>query len=280
MRPEAQNIAVPPFLPSLEWIGEEPPAVERLTAAGPVLVHFFDFAQLNSVRSLPYLSGWNERYRDAGLRVFGVHTPRYAFTRDADAVAPGIARLGISHPVVVDSERRVWHDYGCQGWPSLFLWGRGGALRWFHFGEGDYDGTEVAIREEIAHAHPDAELPAPGEHLRATDAPGALVVAPSAEVFPGGSPEEPWTATPERPSLELAYEAGGAYAAFDGEGELALSLDEGDERRVPVDAPGLYELSEHPQHESHRIVLRPSDGLRLWSVAFAPGVPGNRPAHA
>ena len=38
-----------------------------LTAAGPVLVHFFDYAQLNSVRTLPYLIEWDRRYREAGL---------------------------------------------------------------------------------------------------------------------------------------------------------------------------------------------------------------------
>jgi hypothetical protein len=273
VRPEAQNIAVPPFMPSLRWVGAEPPPVERLTAVGPVLVHFFDLAQLNSVRALPYVRAWHERYRDAGLNVIGVHSPRYGFTRDAEAVAAGIARLGVSHPVAVDSEFHAWHDYGCEGWPSLFLWGRGGVLTWFHFGEGDYDATESAIREALAGARPDAELPPPGEPLRATDAPGVLVVPPSDEVFPGGSPNDPWRAGPERPALELDYAAGGAHAALDGDGELVVALDGGEPQRIGVDSPGLYELAEHPHHEKHRLELRPSDGLRVWSVSFAPGVP-------
>jgi hypothetical protein len=278
VRPEAQNIAIPPFAPSLQWVGGEPPAVERLTALGSVLVHFFDFAQLNSVRALPYVTAWHERYSDAGLTVIGVHSPRFGFTRDAEAVASGVARLGISHPVAVDSEFRVWHDYGCRGWPSLFLWSRGGALDWFHFGEGEYEGTEGAIREAVADARPDVELPPPGEPLRDTDAPGALVIPPSEEIFPGGSPTEPWQATPDRPALDVEYAAGGAHAALEGEGELTLSLDAGTPKRITVEASGLYELATHPRHESHRIALRPSGGLRVWSVSFAPGVPRNPPA--
>jgi hypothetical protein len=273
VRPEVQNIAVPPFAPSLQWVGGEPPAVERLTAAGPVLVHFFDLAQLNSVRALPYVIDWHERYSDAGLKVIGVHSPRYGFTREAEAVAFGVARLGVSHPVAVDSDFGVWHDYGCEGWPSLFLWARGGVLTWFHFGEGEYEATEDAIREALAGARPDAELPAAGEPLRATDAPGALVIPPSDEIFPGGSPSEPWRASPQRRALELEYAAGGAHAALNGEGELAVVLDGGEPRLIGVGAPGLYALAEHPQHEAHRLELRPSDGLSVWSLSFAPGVP-------
>jgi hypothetical protein len=278
VRPEAQNIAVPPFVPSLHWVGGEPPPVERLTAVGPVLVHFFDFAQLNSVRAMPYVVDWRERYRDAGLAVIGVHSPRFGFTREAGTVAAGAARLGISHPVAVDSEFRVWHDYGCRGWPSLFLWRRGGALDWFHFGEGEYAETEAAIRAALADARPGVELPPPGEPLRATDAPGAFVVPPTDELFPGGSAAEPWVASADRPAIEAEYEAGGAHAAVDGEGELVVALDGGPPERIPVDAPGLYELATHPKHERHRIELRPPGGVRVWSVAFAPGVPRNPPA--
>ena len=48
-----------------------------LTAGGPALVHFLDFAQLNSVRTLPYVSEWARRYREAGLSVIGVQSPPF-----------------------------------------------------------------------------------------------------------------------------------------------------------------------------------------------------------
>jgi hypothetical protein len=278
VQPEAPDIAVPPFAPSVEWVGGEPPAVERLTAAGPVLVHFFDFAQLNSVRAMPYVVAWSERYRPAGLTTVGVHSPRYPFTTPASAVEAGAARLDISHPVAVDSDFRVWRDYGCDRWPSLFLWGKGGALEWFHFGEGDYAATERAIQEVVGAARPEAELPPALEPLRATDAPGALVVPPTDEILPGGSASEPWRATPEQPALAIDYAASGAHAALDGEGELKVRLDGGETRRLVIDAAGLYELAEHDQHERHHIELRPSGGLGVWSVSFAPGVPRDPPA--
>ena len=134
MRPERQDIAAPELPPRTRWLGGEPAPMSELTARGPVLVHFFDFAQLNSVRALPYVVEWSRRYGDHGLVTLGVHSPRHPFTAPVDALEPALGRLGIEHPVADDSGYALWHDYGCEGWPSLFLWGQGGALRWFHFG--------------------------------------------------------------------------------------------------------------------------------------------------
>ena len=269
---------MPPFPPALPWVGGEPPAIERLVAIGPALVHFFDFAQLNSVRALPYVLAWHDRYRASGLAVIGVHSPRFPFTRAPEAVSDAAARLGISHPVAVDAGYRVWHDYGCRAWPSLFLWRRGGALGWFHFGEGEYAATEEAIQPALVETRPGLECPEPLTPLRPTDAPGALVIPPSEEIFPGGSASDPWRATPENPALAIEYAAGGAYTSLDGEGEIGVGLDGGEPTRVVVEAPGLYELAGHPRHESHRIELRPSGGVRLWSISFAAGVPRDPPA--
>ena len=79
-------------------------SIDRLVAAHPVLVHFFDFAQLNSVRTLPYLRAWHERYRSEALSLIGVHSPRFPFTQDPDAVGGAVERLGIDWPVAVDPE--------------------------------------------------------------------------------------------------------------------------------------------------------------------------------
>ncbi len=192
MRPQAHDIAVPPFPPGTEWVGPEPVAVERICARGPLLVHFVDAAHLSSVRTLPYVGAWGERYSDLGLTLVGVNSPRFPFTADAGSLAAALTRLEVGFPVAADSGYRIWHDYGCEGWPSLFLWGRGGALRWFHFGEGEYAATEEAIQEELRAIDPGLELPELLPALRPSDAAGALVAPPSPEVFPGGSESEPW----------------------------------------------------------------------------------------
>ncbi len=272
MRPPRANIAAPELPPRLRWLNSEPGSMAELTASGPVLVHFFDFAQLNSVRSLPYVRKWRRRYADAGLSVLGIHSPRFAFTATRGALEPGLERLEIAYPVAQDSSYEIWNDYGCRGWPSLFLWSAEGALRYFHFGEGEYLATEEAIQEELRALDALVKLPEPIEPLRPTDAPGALVAPPTEELFPGGSPAEPWRAEAASTALAVDYEAGGAYVAVDGSGELRYTLD-GVERSLAVDGPGLYELASHPRHESHRLELRPGEGLAVYGISFAAGVP-------
>ena len=158
--------------------------MEVIAARGPVLVFFFDFSQLNSVRALPYVIEWHRRYRDLGLTVIGVQAPRFPFGADPGTVRTGIDRLGIEFPVVIDDRQELWYSYGCEGWPSLFLWGRGGILQWFHFGEGDYRSTEEAIQASLGKAGADAELPEPMGAIRETDVQGIEVIATGAELIP------------------------------------------------------------------------------------------------
>ncbi len=248
-------------------------SIDRLAAAHPVLVHFFDFAQLNSIRTLPYLRAWQERYQGDGLAMIGVHSPRFPFTQDIDAVAAAAERLGIGWPVAVDREFALWKLYEPHGWPALFIWGQGGALRWYHLGEGEYPGTEELIREVLPERNGKGEWPPLLEAIRPSDVPDVKVIAPTPEVFPGGSTEEPWSSTEGEPSLEIAYEAGGAYAATDGEGRIAIRIDGEEQDPVEVTHPGLHELTAHERTERHTIELRPTAGLLLYSIQFAAALP-------
>ncbi len=273
MRPERDNIAAPDLPAGLTWIGAEPESMPALTAGGPALVHFVEYAQLNSARTLPYLAEWDRRYRAAGLSVIAVQAPRFPFAARPGAVGPGLARLGVDLPVAIDAEHDLWSAYGCEGWPSLFLWSLGGALSWVHFGEGEYRATEAAIQAELRELDALRELPEPMAPLRPTDAPGARVLPPTPEAFPGGSWERPWVAGEDGEDLALDYQAGGAYATVEGAGEIEVEID-GAWRTLPSDPlPGLRPLAEHPRHEAHDLVLRPAPGVKVWSLSFAPGVP-------
>lgn len=272
MRPARDDIAAPELPGRIQWLNaDDAPRMSELTAAGPVLVHFFDFAQLNSVRALPYVLEWHRRYAPHGLSVLGIHSPRFRFTGEREVASAGIAALGVEHPVALDSAYAIWHDYGCKGWPSLFLWTRGGALAWAHFGEGEYLATEEAIQESLRSEDLTLDLPVPMEPLRATDAPGALVAPPSEEVFPGGSPAEGWEPAPGGDRIELEYEAGGAYVVAEGDGELRAGLD--GEALEPLRGRGLVAVGEHQRHERHRLEIEAAPGVRVWAISFAPGMP-------
>jgi hypothetical protein len=272
VRPSRADIAAPELPGRIHWLNRaEPPRMAELTALGPVLVHFFDFAQLNSVRALPYVLEWHRRYSPLGLTVLGIHSPRFRFSAERETATDGIAGLGIEHPVAIDSDYAIWHDYGCKGWPSLFLWARGGALSWAHFGEGEYQATEEAIQADLRGDDLTLELPPPMEPLRPTDAPAALVAPPSEEVFPGGSPAEGWEPGAEGNRIEVEYAAGGAYVVAERGGALRAGIDGA--ALEPVCGSGLIALAEHPRHERHRLTIEASPGARVWAISFAPGMP-------
>jgi hypothetical protein len=268
VRPDRPDIPVPPFPPDATWIGEAPPAVERLTAAGPLLVHFFEVGELSSVQSLDLVDRWARHYAPAGLATVGVHTPRSDLARSPADLATAVGRLGLGFPVCSDGDYRVWHAYGCKGWPSLFLWSRGGRLGWFHLGIANLAGTEEAIRAELLADDAERELPEP-----LTSAPSGRrkLIKPSDEVFPGGGHDKPWSPAPGEP-LQVEYAGAGAWAAMDGAGAVAVAVDAGPTSvDLEIDGPGLYRLSEHERHGMHEVTLTFDGPIRVWSVSFASG---------
>lgn len=267
MLPGRDDIAIPPFAPGTTWLGGEPPVGERLTARGPLLVHFFEVGELSSVRTLPFVAGLRRHYAETGLTVLGVHSPRSALAGTDEALSAALSRLEVPFPVANDREHRNWHSYGCKGWPSTFLWGRGGTLRWVHFGEGAYHETEAAIRSELGGDGGEAMLDAPAS---SPDAP--QLEQPSEEVFPGGAADEPWTPADPGEPLAVEYAGAGAWAALDGDGVVKVIVDGEDEgRAIELNGPGLYELSDHEGHGLHEVQFWLEGQIRVWSVAFVPG---------
>lgn len=265
MKPSRHDVPLPPFPPGLSWLLGPEPISERVTARGPLLVHFFEVGELSSTRTLPFIGGLHERLGPAGLTVLGVHSPRNDLaTADADLEA-ALERLGIGFPVANDREHRVWHAYGCDRWPYTFLWRRGGTLRWAHYGEGAYHETESEVREELA-AISEGGLP-PSVLEPPARGPAPELRRPSPEVFPGGSHDVAWRGGP----LIVEYEGAGAWAALGGAGQGLLSIDGEPAETIEVTAPGLYELAAHPAHGAHEVELRPADSVAVWSLSFAPG---------
>jgi hypothetical protein len=288
MLPLRDDIAVPDLPPEGTWIGKDPGKMAPLAAKGPVLVHFFDFSQLNSVRTLPYLIEWHRRYEPLGLRVIGVQAPRFPFGSDPDEVRRGLEKLGVGFPVIIDDQRILWNSYGCEGWPSLFLWGRGGRLKWFQFGEGEYRSTEEAIQASLAGppdrcssdeegAAADREkaaaeqprvMPEPMAPLRPSDAEGVKVIAPGAELMPAG--DRAWTIADDDDSIEIQYDGGGIHVTAEGQGEIILVLDGSVAGSVLIDGPGLYTLAEHDSHGTHLLEMSLKGSPEIWSFSFSP----------
>ncbi|TMM18227.1 MAG: DipZ protein [Actinobacteria bacterium] len=250
MRAPVDSILAPLFPPRLPWVNSPPQA--PIKRGRPMLVEFWDFCRPNSLRTLPYLKAWHERYAGHGLRTIGVHCPGFDPSREETAVRTAVARLGIRYPVAIDSGFEVWRDYGNEGWPSRYLFDGHGRLVEYHHGEGAYDETELAIQELLGVAR---EPLAP---LRPEDAPGARL-APQSEDRAG--------------SYCGPYAAGGVWAVLEGSGTVRVGTGaDAAPYELAVDHPGAYALLEHERHTAGLLELQIGPGVRCHATCFTPGV--------
>jgi thiol-disulfide isomerase/thioredoxin len=245
VRAPVDHIHAPPFPPKLQWINVATLRMDQQLGR-PVLIEFWDFCRPNSIRTLPYLKAWHELYAPAGLRVIGVHTSGFAPSQHPDAVAAAVERLEVPYPVVVDVEYEIWGLYGNLGWPARYLFNQAGTLFDYHYGEGGYEDTELAIHELLG-----LERPTLGA-LRPEDAPGALLAPQSEDV------EGPYSGP---------YEAGAVWAVLEGSGTVSANG-----RQIAVDHPGCYELIAHERSTAGELQLFLGDGVECHAVCFTPGL--------
>jgi hypothetical protein len=217
-----------------------------------MLVEFWDFCRPNSLRTLPYVEAWHERYEPDGLRTIGVHCPGFEPSRNEAAVRDAVARLGIDYPVLIDSALEVWEDYGNQGWPARYLFDGRARLFEYHYGEGGYAETERAIQELLGLKR---EPMAP---LRPEDAPDAEL-APQTADQPG--------------AYSGPYEAGGVWAVLDGAGTVRVKDGaSAGKTELSVEHPGAYQLIAHERHTAGVLELEVGAGVECHATCFTPGL--------
>ena len=259
--PPGTELNAPEFPPGLSWLNVAFLRMDKQMGRNAVLVEFWDFARINSLRTLPYLRAWHERYGGKGLRVVTVQAPGYSFGRDLDVATRAIEALGVEHAVVFDPDLELWRTYGNRGWPGRYLFDRRGVLRYIHYGEGDYVECEQAIQELLLEIDDELDLPDPLEPMRPEDAPGVTLEPQTADIV----------LPHERDRLDLVRDwndgedyieaqDAGAGAVFEYSGGSAWAVLSGSVE------PGLYEVADG------RVEVE-SPGLRLHAVQFTPRPP-------
>jgi hypothetical protein len=244
----------------------------------PVLIEFWDFCRPNSMRTLPYLRAWKERYgtvdgetspgaetgsdaktgsnAETGLQVIGIHSPGFAPARERRAVEEAVARLGVGYPVLLDPDLEMWQEYENRGWPARYLFDQRGILFDYHYGEGAYRETELAIQELLGIERE------PLPPLRPEDDPDAQLVPQSED---------------QEGAYSGPYEAGGVWAVLDGSGTVRVGSDRSRNgsqsvRELEVTHPGAYPLIEHERHTVGVLQLEVGPGVECLATCFTPGV--------
>ncbi|MBP0588686.1 thioredoxin family protein [Paraburkholderia sp. LEh10] len=147
--PIQKSHPAPEFTGIDKWLNSQPLTLQQLRGK-VVLVDFWTYTCINCIHTLPETEGWYQKYKDKGLVVIGVHTPEYGFERETKNVSAAIAQYGLHYPVAQDNHYATWNAYGNQYWPAFYLIDKKGNVVYSHYGEGDYNETEAAIREQLA----------------------------------------------------------------------------------------------------------------------------------
>jgi len=284
--------AAPDFTGVTQWLNSKPLTMASLRGR-VVLIDFWTYTCINCLRTLPYLRAWDEQYRDRGLTIVGVHTPEFDFEKDTGNVKAAIARNHLRYAVAQDNDYGTWDAWGNQYWPAKYLIDATGQVRYAHFGEGDYDKTEAAIRSLL----PDRDLGdrvgrQPGEvpgdatpetYLGAARAQGwEPAPEPGTHDYPGISRLDPdrfalggrWKVDDESATavsdgtLRARVHGKSVYLVLGGSGDVDVTVDGKHERTVHVDGQRLYELMKRPQAGEHELLLRFEPGVAGYAFTF------------
>ncbi|MCB0862083.1 MAG: cytochrome c biogenesis protein DipZ [Solirubrobacterales bacterium] len=298
----------PDFTDNQQWFNT--PGDKPLTMAGlrgrVVLVDFWTYTCINCIRTQPYLKAWDEKYRDKGLTIVGVHTPEFPFERDAGNVEDAIKRAGIKYPVVQDNDYGTWDAYGNQYWPAEYLIDAKGQIRHTHFGEGSYDETEDAIRSLLAEAghdpgkgmsgargiQPSAGVTTPESYLGAARADRFVngIIRPGSQDF-GGTPNlvpdslgysGKWRigldkAIADGGQLDLNFNARRVYLVLSSPGRPRQVKVDLDGKSIPAKLAGSDVKDgsvEVTNQRLYSLATLPSVGRHVMKLDFDPGVEG------
>jgi cytochrome c biogenesis protein CcdA/thiol-disulfide isomerase/thioredoxin len=149
---DVSDSATPDLSGATAWINSPPLTLGSLHGK-VVLVDFWTYSCINCLRTLPYIKAWNEKYKDSGLVIIGVHTPEFPFEKDEANVRKAVKDLAVTYPVPMDNNYKIWRSFNNEYWPVDYFIDATGTVRFHHFGEGGYDEAEKWIRTLLEEAN-------------------------------------------------------------------------------------------------------------------------------
>lgn len=147
--PALMNSILPYYAPEIvgikKWLNSDALKISDLKGK-VVLVDFWTYSCINCLRTLPHMNELNQKYRDKGLVIIGVHAPEFDFEKNPQNVVTALRKFKIEYPVALDNDLKTWKNYHNQYWPAHYLINKEGKVVYTHFGEGAYDVMENNVR--------------------------------------------------------------------------------------------------------------------------------------
>jgi len=288
------------------WYNTSPLSLASLRGK-VVLVDFWTYSCINCVRTLPHMRELWSKYHDQPFVIVGVHAPEFVFEKSPANVADAIKRHGLVYPIAQDNDFGTWKAFANHYWPAKYLIDAQGMIRYTHFGEGEDQATDEAIRSLLAelgrttsgtagsaHAQalerrvsPETYLSsrgwaafanregAPDSHMHRYSGPGNLEADSFALVGE-------WQLTDDERQILHSNTGEIRYRALGGEVNLVLGIEKGASpvvadvlvdgkpaKQITIDRHDLYNLFAGPYGE-HEVALR-FHGKNVAAYAFTFG---------
>jgi thiol-disulfide isomerase/thioredoxin len=139
------------LLGARQWLNTAPLQAADLRGK-VVLVNFWTYSCINSLRALPYVRAWADKYKDRGFVTVGAHAPEFGFEKDIANVRQATSLYDVRYPVATDNNFKIWNSFDNEAWPAFYLIGADGRVRLRMLGEGDYDKIERVIQQLLSEA--------------------------------------------------------------------------------------------------------------------------------
>jgi len=129
------------------YLNTTPKELEKAMEGKVVLYDIWTYTCINCIRTLPFITAWDEKYSDDGLLIIGIHSPEFEFEKDINNVRKAVAKYGVEYPVVLDNDWETWKAFENRYWPHKYIADPDGYIRYDHIGEGAYEETERVIQQ-------------------------------------------------------------------------------------------------------------------------------------
>jgi len=129
------------------YLNTTPEELTKEIEKSVVLYDIWTYSCINCIRTLPYITSWDEKYSDQGLLIIGIHSPEFEFEKNPENVKIAIEKYNINYPVVLDNDMKTWKAFENNYWPRKYIADHEGNIRYDHIGEGGYQETEKIIQQ-------------------------------------------------------------------------------------------------------------------------------------
>lgn len=149
-QPVELAIRPPEIVGITHWLNSDPLTLKQLKGK-VVVAHFFTTGCINCIRNYPHVKAWAKDFKDQNVVILGIHTPEFESEADVEAIKKKLKKNGITFPVAIDNDLKLWNRWGNRVWPCTYIIDKAGVCRYRWDGEYNFRGKdgEALLREKI-----------------------------------------------------------------------------------------------------------------------------------